>query len=146
MMHAYMVHFLYHLQTKSQRMSEAMELIHLPMGFLGYHHIKITKEDRHKTTFATEWGFYQYVVMPFRLKNSPTIFYQVVVASFSKFIHKFLEVYFDDWTIYGLLKNHIENLRLMLERCRQYQISLNLKKCIFCATFGILLGHLVYKQ
>ena len=25
-------------------------------GFLGYHHIRIHREDRHKTTFATEWG------------------------------------------------------------------------------------------
>ena len=25
-------------------------------GFSGYHHIKIVKEDRHKTTFVTEWG------------------------------------------------------------------------------------------
>ena len=31
----------------------------------------------------------------------------------------------------------------MLERCRQYQISLNLNKCIFCAPFGILLVHVV---
>jgi hypothetical protein len=27
-------------------------------GFLGYHQIRIAKEDRHKTTFATEWGSY----------------------------------------------------------------------------------------
>ena len=25
-------------------------------GFLGYHQIKITKKDRNKTMFATEWG------------------------------------------------------------------------------------------
>ena len=34
----------------------------------------------------------------------------------------------------------------MLDKCRQHQISLNLKKCIFCAPFGILLGHIVSKQ
>jgi hypothetical protein len=34
----------------------------------------------------------------------------------------------------------------MLDRCRQFQISLNLKKCIFYAPFGILLGHVVCKQ
>lgn len=27
-------------------------------GFLGYHHIRITSEDRHKTTFAKKWGCY----------------------------------------------------------------------------------------
>ena len=34
----------------------------------------------------------------------------------------------------------------MLDKCRQHLISLNLKKCIFCVPFGILLGHIVCKQ
>ena len=84
--------------------------------------------------------------MPFGLKNSPAIFYRVVISAFKEYIHKFLEVYFDDWTIFGLVKDHITSLRLMLNKCRQHQISLNLKKCIFCAPFGILLGHVVCKQ
>jgi hypothetical protein len=37
-------------------------------------------------------------------------------------------------------------LRLMLDSCRQCQISLNIKKCIFSTTFGIFLGHVVCKQ
>ena len=52
----------------------------------------------------------------------------------------------DDWTIYGLAKYLLDNLRLMLEWCRQHQIALNSKKCIFCAPFGVLLGHIVYKE
>jgi len=84
--------------------------------------------------------------MSFGLKNASTIFSRVVVATFWEFIHKFLEVYFDYWTVFGLLNNHIEQLRLMFEWCRQCQIALNLKKCIFCSSFGILLGHVVCKQ
>ena len=84
--------------------------------------------------------------MPFGLKNAPTIFSRVVVAAFREFNHKFLEVYFDDWTVFGLLNKHIEQLRMMFNRCRQCQISLNLKKCIFCSPFGILLGHVVCKH
>jgi hypothetical protein len=34
----------------------------------------------------------------------------------------------------------------MLERCRQFQISLNINKCILKNPFGILLGHIVCKQ
>jgi hypothetical protein len=34
----------------------------------------------------------------------------------------------------------------MLKRCRQCQISLNIKKFIFGTPFGILLGHIVCKQ
>ena len=91
-------------------------------------------------------GSFQYTVMPFGLKNAPAIFSRVVISAFKEYIHKFLEVYFDDWTIFGLLKDHITSLRLMLDKCRQHHISLNLKKCIFCAPFWILLRHIVCKQ
>jgi hypothetical protein len=83
--------------------------------------------------------------MPFGLKNAPTMFLRVVVTTFKDFIHKFLEVYLDDWTMFSLLNDHIEVLRLMLDRCRQFHISLNLKKCNLCVPFGILLGHVVCK-
>ena len=56
-------------------------------GFSGYHQIKISEEDRHKTTFSTEWGSYQYTVMPFGLKNAPAIFSRVVIFAFKEFIH-----------------------------------------------------------
>jgi hypothetical protein len=82
--------------------------------FSRYHQIKITSKDRYKTTFSTEWGSYQYTVMSFGLKNALAIFSRVVIAAFKEFIHQFLEVYLDDWTIYSLLKDHVEVLRLML--------------------------------
>ena len=85
-------------------------------------------------------------MMPFGLKNAPSIFSRVVVAVFKEFIHKFLEVYFDDWTIFGLMAKHVGALRLMVAKCQEHQNSLNLKKCIFCVPFGILLGHVVCRQ
>ena len=87
-------------------------------GFSGYHvQIQIEKEDRHKTTFLTECGCFQYTVMPFGLKNAPAIFSWVVVSMFKDFIQNFLQVYMDDWPIYGLIRDHLDHLRLMLERC-----------------------------
>jgi hypothetical protein len=83
--------------------------------------------------------------MPFGLKNAPTIFSSVVIVAFKEFIHWFLEVYLNDWTVYSLLMDHVEVLRLMLERCRQCQISLNINNFIFGTPFGILLGHIVCK-
>ena len=84
--------------------------------------------------------------MPFGLKNVPAIFSHVVIAEFKDFIHKFLDVYFDDWTVFGLVKHHVAFLCLILDTCRRYQIVLNLKKCLFCVPFGILLGHVVCRQ
>jgi hypothetical protein len=73
--------------------------------FFGYHQINIAPEDRHKTTFATEWGSYQYTVMSFGLKNALVVF---------------IEVYLDYWNVFSLLKYHIETLCLILDRRRQY--------------------------
>lgn len=115
-------------------------------GFSWYHQIKIMLKDRRKTTFGTKWGCFQYTVIPFWLKNAPAIFSHVVVAAFKEYIHKFLEVYLDDWTVFGLVKHHIASLQLMLDTCRWYQIALNLKKCTFLVPFGNLLGHVVCKQ
>jgi hypothetical protein len=42
--------------------------------------------------------------MSFGLKNTPVVFSRVVVAVFKEFIHKFLEVYLDDWTVFILLQ------------------------------------------
>lgn len=84
--------------------------------------------------------------MPYGLKNSPAIFYRVVVTAFKEFDRKFLEVYFDDWKMFGLVKKHVVSLHLGLDTCRKYHISLNLKKCILCVPYGILLGHVVCKQ
>ena len=79
-------------------------------GFLGYHQIRIVKEDHYKTTFVTEWGYFQYTVMLFGLKNALAVFSRVVVTVFKDFIQKLLQVYMDDWTIYGLIRDHLDNL------------------------------------
>jgi len=76
----------------------------------------IAPKVRHKTTFAIEWGSFRYIVMPFGLNNAPAIASRVVVVAFKDFIHNFLEVYLDDWTMFGLLKNHVEVVTLMLDR------------------------------
>jgi hypothetical protein len=84
--------------------------------------------------------------MPFGLKNTPAVFSRIVIEAFREFIHKFIEVYMDDWTIYILLKDHVSLLRLMFDICQELQISLNLRKCIFCVPHGIFLGHIVCRE
>jgi hypothetical protein len=84
--------------------------------------------------------------MPFGLKNSLAGFSRIVIETFREFIHKFIEVYMDEWTIYGLLKEHVALLHLMFDRCRELQISLNLSKCIFCVPHGNLLGHIICRE
>jgi hypothetical protein len=69
-----------------------------------------------------------------------------VIVAFKDFMHKFLEVYLDDWMVFNLLKEHMQVLWLILDRCIQLQILLKLKKCIFYTPFGTLFGHVVCKE
>ena len=48
--------------------------------------------------------------------------------------------------MFSLLKDHAYVLILMLDRCQQLQISLNLKKCVLCMLVGFLLGHVACKD
>jgi len=84
-------------------------------AFSGYHQIKIMPTDRSKTSFTTKLGCFEYTVILFGMKNAPMIFSQIVVVTFKEFIHKFLEVYLDDWTMFRLVKKHVASLRLMLD-------------------------------
>jgi hypothetical protein len=108
--------------------------------------VHIAKEDQPKMTFVYEFGSLNYKVIPFGLKNAPTIFSRIVVKAFQEYIYKTMVIYFDDCTIYILFKNHIKCLKLNLEQCRQIQLSLNIKKCIFSTRIDILLGHVVCKD
>jgi hypothetical protein len=84
-------------------------------GFSEYHQVRIIEADKNKTTFMTEWGSFAYNVVPLGLKNAPTIFSRIMISAFHNFIHKFIEVYLDDWIVYSLLKEHIGLLRPMLD-------------------------------
>lgn len=75
----------------------------------------IVSEDRSKTTFVIEWVCFQYTVMSFGLKNDSAIFSRVIIMAFEDFIHKFLEFYFDDWTMFGLVKHYVASVHLMLD-------------------------------
>eukprot|EP00253_Pinus_taeda_P022602 PITA_22602 len=48
--------------------------------------------------------------------------------------------------VFGLVKHHVASLRLMLDTFRRYHILLNIKKCLFCVPFWILVGHVVWRQ
>ena len=52
----------------------------------------------------------------------------------------------NEWAIFVRVGYYIDRLRMMLECHRQYQIYRNLKKCILCAPFGALLGHVVCRN
>jgi hypothetical protein len=45
---------------------------------LGYHHIRMKEQDIPKTTFHAREGYYEFLVMPFRLCNAPFTFQNIM--------------------------------------------------------------------
>ena len=67
----------------------------------GYHQVRIKYEDIFKTTFRTRYGHFEFVVMPFGLSNSPTVFIFLMNNVLHKYLDKFMVVFIYDILIYS---------------------------------------------
>jgi hypothetical protein len=87
-------------------------------GFSRYNQIQIALEDQDKTTFTCPWGMYAYKVFPFGLCNEPTTFQRAVLGIFYDLIHDCVEVYMDEFSMYGdFFEEALDNLEKVLIRC-----------------------------
>ena len=66
------------------------------------------------------------------------------MSIFSNMIEEIMEVFKDDFSVYGTTFNHcLGNLDRVLQRCQEKDLILNWEKCQFMVREGIVLGHLV---
>ncbi|KAL5743997.1 hypothetical protein ACOSQ2_027113 [Xanthoceras sorbifolium] len=116
-------------------------------AYSGYNQIKMHPPDKEKTTFTTDQGLYCYTVMPFGLKNAGATYQRLVNQMFTKQIGRTMEVYVDDMLTKSLIaKEHTYNLRETFEILREYEMKLNLEKCVFGMASGKFLGFLVHQR
>ncbi|CAM8988458.1 unnamed protein product [Rhodiola kirilowii] len=116
-------------------------------GYSGFFQIPIHPQDQEKTTFTCPYGTFAYRRMPFGLCNAPGTFQRCMMAIFSEFIEKIMEVFMDDFSVYGSsFDDCLANLAKVLKRCIETNLVLNWEKCHFMVQEGIVLGHLVSKR
>ncbi|KAL0428255.1 UNVERIFIED_CONTAM: Retrovirus-related Pol polyprotein from transposon.6, partial [Sesamum latifolium] len=113
-------------------------------GYSGFHQIPVAPADQEKTTFTCPFGTFAYRRMPFGLCNAPATFQRCMVSIFSDYVEQFIEVFMDDFTVYGNSFNDcLEKLAKVLERCIEKNLLLNYEKCHFMVDQGLVLGHIV---
>ncbi|GJZ91574.1 reverse transcriptase domain-containing protein [Tanacetum coccineum] len=116
-------------------------------GFSGYFQIPIDPQDQEKTTFTCPYGTFAYRRMPFGLCNAPGTFQRCMVAIFHDMIEKSMEVFMDDFSVFGdSFSSCLSNLGKMLKRCEDTNLVLNWEKCHFMVKEGIVIGHKISKS
>jgi hypothetical protein len=136
------IHFHYLLDLVLDSMARH-EMYAFMDGYNNYNQVKMVKENKENPTFILEWGAYAYNFMPFGLCNVFATFQRVVTKPFKEYLNKFMQVFLDDFSVYGSKKDHLGQLQKCLEEWRRNGINLNLEKCAFCVNFNVLLGHIV---
>jgi hypothetical protein len=116
-------------------------------GYSGFVQIPFHPDDQHKTTFTCPYGTFAYRRMPFGLCNVPASFQRCMMAVFSEFIEEIVEVFMDDFSIYGkMFVDCLENLDKVLTRCAEVYLVLNWEKCHFMVKQGIVLRHVISER
>jgi hypothetical protein len=114
---------------------------------LGYHQIRVRKEDIPKTAFVTRYRSYEYTVMSFGLTNAPATFSRLMNYIFMDYLDKFVVVYLDDILVYSKNEEeHAKHLRLVLEKLREHQLYAKYSKCEFWLSEVTYLGHVISKD
>lgn len=110
----------------------------------GFHQILIKECDRKKTAFSTPLGHYEFIRMPFGLKNAPATFQRLMNSVLRGYINNICVVYLDDILIFSTsLEEHKNNVQLVFNRLRENNLKIEIDKCKFFAKSTEYLGHIM---
>jgi hypothetical protein len=110
----------------------------------GYWHIEMDPNDIPKTAFMTKDNLYEWLVMPFGLKNAAATFQRVMRTIFKDLLNKGVISYIDDLLIYSdTYESHQNLIEEVFKRLEKHNIKLRKDKCQFFTKEIEYLGHIL---
>ena len=113
----------------------------------GYNQVPVTEADKPKTAFCTPFGLFEWNRMPFGLCNAPGTFQRLMQRIFGDKQCKSLLLYLDDIVVFSsTVEQHLERLRVVLDRLKNEGLKAKLSKCSFFQKEVHYLGHVISRD
>ena len=110
----------------------------------GYHQILMAEEDVPKTAFSFERGHFEFLRMPFGLKNAPSTFQRLMDEFLEELDENCTQIYMDDIIVFSSnWKEHEVHLKQLLTRVRKFGLKVSPDKSKFGEPEVKFMGHLV---
>ena len=109
-----------------------------------YHQGYIDERFRHLTAFTTPWTLYEWIRIPFGLRNAPPAFQRFINNTLGDFKGDFAEPYLDDVLVHSrTFDQHVADIEKVLMRFIEKGVKLRAFKCHFGKQEVRYLGRLV---
>lgn len=114
----------------------------------GFHHVRVAKDSVKFTAFVTPLGQFEFLRMPFGLRNAPSVFQRFINNIFRPLIdaNKIL-IYMDDILVAtSTIEEHLKILAEVFKVIRENSLQLKLSKCKFLFEEIDYLGYRVNRE
>ena len=99
-------------------------------------------EDICKTAIITPFGMFEFLRLPFGLRNAGNTFQRLIDSILGDL--PFCFMYVDDILVFSSsLEAHVDHLRQVLLLCRQHGLTIGLPKCEFAVEKIEFIGHIL---
>lgn len=110
----------------------------------GYYQILISEKDKHKTSFLTRYGLYQFKRLPMGCCNAPATFQRAMNLMLRGLTYISVLAYLDDILVLGkTFDEHLTNLAEVLSRFRAFNVKLKPRKCCLFRKETKFLGRVI---